>query len=194
MIELIKKLRVETGVSLALCKEALEESKGNIEKAKEILRKKGEEIVKKKSIRGATAGTIHFYIHPNTQIGVMLEIYCETDFVIKSEPFKTLSREICLQIAATAPLLVSEEDITESFLSKEREIYQAQMAKLKKPVEIMEKIIDGKIEKYKREVVLLSQQWIKDSSKTIKNLIDETITKTGENIQIKRFTRYEVNN
>jgi len=188
----LKQLRNETGISITLCKEALEETNGDIEKAKEILRKRGQEIVKKRAQRNVNVGTIHSYIHPNAQIGVLLEIYCETDFVSRSEPYKTLLKEIALQIAATNPLLVSEKDITEEFLSKEREIYQAQLVNQKKSPEILEKIIQGKIEKYKKEVILYSQQWIKDPSKTIKDLINEIIAKTGENIQIKRFIRYEI--
>ena len=192
-IEEIKQLRNETGVSISDCKKALEETNGNIEKAKEVLRKLGNEIVKKRASRNATCGVVYSYIHPNSKIGVLLEIYCETDFVARSEPFQTFLKEVSLHIAATNPLLVSEEEITPEFLSKEREIYTAQMANQKKPAEIIEKIVEGKIEKYKKEVVLLSQKWVKDSSKTIKGLLDEIIAKTGENIKIKRFTRYETN-
>ena len=192
-IEEIKQLRSETGVSISDCKKALEEANGNVEKAKEVLRKLGNKIVKKRASRDAACGVVHSYIHPNSKIGVLLEIYCETDFVARSEPFQTFLKEVSLHIAATNPLLVSEEEITPEFLSKEREIYTAQMANQKKPAEIIEKIVEGKIEKYKKEVVLLSQKWVKDSSKTIKGLLDEIIAKTGENIKIKRFTRYEAN-
>lgn len=188
----IKRLRNETGVSITDCKKALEEVDGNIEKAKDVLRKLGNEIVKKKLSRNASCGVIKSYIHPNSKIGVLLEVYCETDFVARSEPFQTLLKEISLQIAATNPLLVLEEDITADFLNKEKEIYRAQIKNLKKPVDILDKIIDGKIEKYKKEVVLFSQAWVKDPSKTIHDLINEVIAKTGENIKIKRFIRYEV--
>ncbi|MDD5696785.1 MAG: translation elongation factor Ts [Candidatus Pacebacteria bacterium] len=190
-IELIKKLREETGISLADCRKALEESQGDIEKAKEILRKRGEAVAQKKGERSVGAGIIDTYVHSNKRLGVMLELACETDFVTRSEDFQNLAHEICLQIASMKPLFVKEEEIPEETLSKEKEIYEEQAKALNKPREIAEGIVKGKLEKYKKENCLVNQPWIKDDSKTIQNLINECIAKTGENILVKRFVRYE---
>lgn len=190
-IEDIKKLRNESGVSLADCKKALEQTNGNVAKAKEVLRKLGNELVKRRASRSALCGIVKSYIHPNNKIGVLLEIYCETDFVARSEPFQILFQEVLLHIAATNPLLLSEEQITDDFLDKEKEIYYEQLKNSGKPSNILDRIVAGKIEKYKKEVVLLSQSWIKDKSLTINDLIKNTIAKTGENIKVKRFIRYE---
>ncbi|MDD3170228.1 MAG: translation elongation factor Ts [Candidatus Paceibacterota bacterium] len=190
-VELIKKLREETGISLADCRKALEESKGDIEKAKEILRKRGEAVAQKKGERSVGSGIVDTYVHSNKRLGVMLELACETDFVARSDDFQNLAHEICLQIASMKPLFVKEEDIPEEILNKEKEIYEEQAKALKKPKEIMEGIVRGKLEKYKKENCLVNQPWIKDDSRTIQNLINEYIAKIGENILVKRFVRYE---
>ena len=191
-IDQLKQLREETGISMIECRKALEEAGGDIERAKEILREKGKEMVKGKEGRRAGAGIVASYIHPGSRIGVLLELHCETDFVAKSEEFKKLAHEICLQIAAMRPLFVKSEDIPEEFLDGERKIYQKQFEEFGKPQKIIDQIIEGKLEKYKKEISLLSQPWVKDESKTIKDLIDEYIAKLGEKIEIAKFTRYEI--
>jgi len=177
---------------LADCKKALEETGGDIEKAKEVLRKRGEAVAQKKGERSVGAGIIDSYIHSNKRLGVMIELDCETDFVARSEDFQNLAHELCLQIASMSPLFVKEEDIPEEILKKEKEIYEEQVKALNKPKEIVEGIIKGKLERYKKENCLLNQPWIKEEDKTIQNLINEYIAKTGENILVKRFVRYEL--
>lgn len=191
-IEQIKQLREETGVSPVEIKKALAEANGNIEKAKELLRVWGKNLATKKTSKEATQGIIDTYIHPNFKTGVLLDIRCETDFVAKSLEFKNLSHEICLQIAALKPLFVSENDIPEEFLDGETKIYTEQTAGSGKPEAIVKQMIEGKLNKYKESVSLLSQAWIKDNSKTVKNLIEDTVAKVGENVEVKRFVRYEI--
>lgn len=191
-IDQIKQLREETGVSPTEIKKALEESKGDTEKAKELLRIWGKKVLNKKTSRETKAGLIETYLHQNAGTGVLLDIRCETDFVAKSPEFKNLAHEICLQIAAMKPLYVKEEDIPEEFLDGEIKIYTEQLKDSGKPENIAKQILEGKLKKYKEGVSLLSQTWIKDDSKTIKNLIEDTVAKVGENIEIKRFVRYEI--
>lgn len=191
-IDQIKQLREETGVSPTECKKALAETEGDVEKAKKLLRIWGKAVAVKKTTRETKKGLIDSYIHPTSKTGVLLDIRCESDFVAKSEEFKKLAHEICLQIAAMKPLFINEEDIPEEFLDGEIKIYKEQFKDSGKPQKIVGQIIDGKLKKYKEEVSLLSQPWIKDDSKTIKDLIEESIAKIGENIEIKKFTRYEI--
>lgn len=190
-IETIKQLREETGISLGDCKKALEESNGDISLAKEYLKKRGAAVAQKKNEREVSAGIIDSYIHQDKRLGVLLEINCETDFVARGEDFQNLSHEICLQIASMKPLYLKEEEVPESVLEKEKEIIAEQVKELNKPAEIAEGIIKGKLEKYKKDVCLLDQLWVKDDSKTIQSLINEYIAKTGENIIVKRFVVYE---
>ncbi|OGZ71290.1 MAG: elongation factor Ts [Candidatus Staskawiczbacteria bacterium RIFCSPLOWO2_01_FULL_37_25b] len=191
-IEQIKELRQETGVSVSEVKKALDEAKGDMKKAKELLCMWGKNLAGKKSSRETKQGIIDSYLHPNFKTGVLLDIRCESDFVAKSDGFKNLSHEICLQIAAMKPLFVKEEDIPEEFLDGETKIYKEQIKDSGKPEKIVKQILEGKLSKYKQEVSLLSQAWIKDDSKTIKNLIEDAVSKIGENIEIKRFARYEI--
>ena len=191
-ISQIKQLREETGVSISECQKALDESRGNIEKAKEILRQWGKELANKRSGREARHGFIKSYIHPNEKIGVLLDIRCESDFVARSDEFKKLANELSLQIAAMNPLFLTEEEITEEFLDGERKIYQEQFRNSGKPQKIVDQIIEGKLKKYKEEIVLLSQPWVKDENKKISDLINEYISKIGENIIVKRFVRFEI--
>ncbi len=191
-IEQIKQLREETSVSPTECKKALESANGDFEKAKEILRALGKKVADKKMAREAKRGLVEVYLHPNAKTGVMLDIRCETDFVAKSPDFKNLAHEICLQIAAMAPLFIKDSDIPEEFLDGERKIYTEQAAGSGKPQKIVDQIIEGKLNKYKESVSLLSQLWIKDDSKTIRSLVDEAVGRIGENIEIKRFVRYEI--
>lgn len=191
-IDQIKQLREETDVSFMQCKKAIEEADGDIEAAKEVLRKWGSQLAQKKSAREVSQGVIGTYVHPNGKIGVMLELLCESDFVAKSEGFKELAHEICLQIAAAKPLYLKAEDIPAEVLEKEKAIYQEQMKDENKPKEILEQIIAGKISKYEKGISLLSQGWIKDESKTIQGLVEEYVTKLKENIVVEKFTRYEI--
>ena len=191
-IDQIKQLREETGVSPTEIKKALEQSQGDIEKAKEILRTWGKSLAGKKLSRETSQGIIETYLHLNSKTGVLLDIRCESDFVAKSPDFKNLAHEICLQIAAMKPLFVKDSDIPEEFLDGEKKIYAEQIKDSGKSANITDQIIEGKLKKYKESVSLLSQFWIKEDSKTIKNLIEETVAKIGENIEVKKFTRYEI--
>ena len=191
-IDHIKQLREETGVSPNEIKKALQESGGDMEKAKELLKIWGKNLAGKKTSRETSQGIIDIYIHPNLKTGVLLDIRCESDFVAKSKEFKILAHEICLQIAAMKPLFVSEENIPEEFLDGETKIYKEQLKDSGKPENITKQILEGKLKKYKESVSLLSQPWVKDDSKTIKNLIEETVSKIGENIEVKKFALYEI--
>jgi elongation factor Ts len=190
-IDLVKQLREETGISLADCKKALEESEGQMDKAKEYLKKRGQAVAAKKTERAVGAGIIDTYVHASGKLGVMLEINCETDFVARGEDFKTLAHEICLQIAAMKPMYVREEDIPEEIIGKERTAIEEAAKEMNKPADIIEGIIKGKIEKYKKDICLVDQLWMKDDAKTMQVLINEYIAKTGENIVVKRFVIYE---
>ncbi len=191
-VELLKQLREETGISMMECKKALEESGGDLKRAKEILREKGKEMVKNRSERAMSKGIVEAYIHPGAKIGVLLELLCESDFVAKSEPFKQLAHELCLQMAASRPLFVGPEDIPSEFLDGETKIYQKQFEGSGKPQKIVDQIIEGKLKKYKEDVSLLSQPWVKDQSKTVQDLITETQAKIGENISVSKFSRFEI--
>lgn len=191
-IDQVKQLREETGVSITECQKAIKEANGDLEKAKEVLRKWGKKLAEKKSSREAKDGLIEIYIHPNQKIGVILDIRCETDFVKKSEQFKKLARDLVLQIAGMKPLYVRPEDVPEEMINKEREIYKEQFSNTGKPEKIIEEIIEGKIKKYLEEICLISQSFVKNPDKTIQDLINDAIAKLGENIIVKRFTRYEI--
>jgi len=191
-IDQIKQLREETGVSPTEIKKALEEAKGDTEKAKDLLRIWGQKVLNKKTSRETKAGLIETYLHQNAQSGVLLDIRCETDFVSKSPDFKSLAHEVCLQIVSMKPLYVKEEEIPEELLESELVIYKEQAKESGKPEKIAEQMIAGKLKKYKEEISLMSQRWIKDDSKTIKNLVEDTVAKVGENIEVKRFARFEI--
>lgn len=191
-IDQIKQLREETGVSITECKKAIIKAKGDIKKAKEILRRGSQDLAGKKAAKEAKSGIIESYIHSGKKIGVMLELRCESDFVARSEDFQKLAHELCLQIAAMNPLFLKTEDIPDKFLAGERKIYREQFSDSGKPKKIIAGIVEGKLKKYKEEISLLSQPWIRDETKIIKDLIDRYIARLGENIIIKRFTRYEI--
>lgn len=191
-IEQIKELREKTGAGVNDCKKALEETKGDIEKAIDYLREKGIASAAKKSVRTAKEGVIYAYIHSNEKLGVLLELNCETDFVARTEDFKELAKDIAMQIAAMNPSYIKREDIPPEVIEKEKEIYRAQLKDSKKPENVMEKIINGKLEKYYTEVCLLEQPFIKDDKKNVDSLIKEKISKLGENIMVKRFARFIV--
>lgn len=191
-INQLKQLREETSSPVKECLKALEESGGNLERAKEILKKRGKIIAEKKAEREAKEGIVDSYLHPNKKVGVLLEIRCESDFVAKAEDFQNLSHEICLQIAASNPLFVSEKDIPKDFVEKEKKIYEEQAVESGKDKKILEQITEGKWKKRKEEICLLEQPWIKDETKRIKDLLTESIAKVGENIVIRGFSRFSV--
>ena len=191
-IDQIKKLREATGISMMDCKGALEEAKGDIEKAKKILREKGKEIIKGREGKEVSQGIVISYVHPGSKLGVLVELHSETDFVARAEEFKKIAHEICLQIAAIKPLFLKMEDIPEEFLDGERKIYQKQFEGSGKPQKVIDQIVEGKLEKYKKEISLLSQPWVKDETKTIGELIEEYAAKLGEKIEVARFVRYEI--
>ncbi|MGC9031372.1 MAG: elongation factor Ts [Minisyncoccia bacterium] len=191
-IEKLKQLREETLLSLEDCKMALEKANGDLEKARIILRELGKESLKDRSQREIKAGIVSCYQHSNKKIGVLVELNCETDFVAKSEEFEKLAHELSLQIAALKPLFLKEEDIPPEILEKEKNIYLNQLKEQNKPKEILNKIVEGKLAKYKNEVCLLNQPWIKDEKRKISDLIKEYQAKFGEKIEIKRFVRFEI--
>ncbi|NPA07099.1 MAG: translation elongation factor Ts [Chloroflexi bacterium] len=189
-VELIKKLRAATGAGILDCRKALEEAGGDFDKAVEILRKKGLAKAAKKAGREAREGVIETYVHGGGRIGVMVEVNCETDFVARTPEFRELAHEIALQIAAMAPRYVRDEDIPEEVLERERAI--ARERAKGKPEHVVERIVQGMLEKFKDEVVLLRQPYIRDDSKTVGQLIQEAIAKIGENIVVRRFVRWEL--
>ena len=191
-IEQIKQLREETGVSVSEVKKALEQANGDTEKAKEVLKTWGKTLVGKKASREVKQGIIDCYLHSNMKTGVLLDIRCESDFVAKSPEFKSLAHEICLQIVAMKPLFVNDADIPEEFLDGETKIYKEQIKNSGKPENIVKQILEGKLNKYKKEISLMDQVWIKDDTKTIKNLLEDTVAKVGENIEIKKFSCFEI--
>ncbi len=188
----VKSLREKTGVGMMDCKKALTETNGDMEKAIEYLREKGMSAAAKKAGRIAAEGIVTSYIHSNGKIGVLLEVNCETDFVAKNEAFVDFCHDIAMQIAAAKPEVVRIEDLSEEAVNKEREIYKAQVLNEGKPEAVADKIVEGKIKKYYKDVVLMEQDFVKDSTKTISQLLNETVLKTGEKITIRRFTRYEM--
>jgi elongation factor Ts len=191
-MEQVKKLRERTGISILECKKAVEEAKGDLEKAGEILRKKGFEKAKAKCSRATNQGAIGAYIHMKGKIGVLVEVGCETDFVAKNEDFLALIKDIAMQIAAMNPRYITEKDIPEAVLEKEKEIFREQLKSSGKPAAIVEKIVEGKLSKFYADVCLVHQNFFKDDKLTIEKLIAEKIHKTGENIVVKRFTRYQM--
>ncbi|MCU0288226.1 MAG: translation elongation factor Ts [Acidobacteria bacterium] len=191
-MNLVKKLREQTGIGIMECKKAITDSDNDYDKAVELLRKKGFEKAKSKASRATNQGAVASYIHTNKRIGVMLELGCETDFVAKNEEFLALAKDIAMQIAAMKPKFISENDIPADFLEKEKEIYREQLKNSGKPDNIIEKIVEGKLQKFYAEICLIHQAFFKEDSKTINDLIAEKIHKMGENIAVKRFIRYEV--
>ncbi len=190
--KMVKELRDRTGAGFLDCKIALEKTGGDMEKAIEELRKMGVAKAEKKMAREANEGLIEAYIHPGAKLGVLVEVNCETDFVANTKEFRTLAHDIALQIAASDPIAVSREDIPPEVIEKEKEIYRAQVEKSGKPPHVIEKIVEGKLEKFFQEKVLLEQPFIKDPSKTVGDLIKEYIARIGENIKVRRFCRFRV--
>jgi len=188
----IKKLREQTGAGIMDVKNALQEAGGDFEKAQEILRKKGAAIAAKKGTREVKDGIIISYIHAGGKVGVLLKLYCETDFVAKTNEFQILANDIAMHIAAMDPEYVSKEHIPQDVTEAEKKIYQEQFADANKPDDIVNKIIEGKLDKFAQENSLLEQAFVKDQDKTVGGLIEEYIAKLGENIQVGEFVRYEL--
>ena len=188
----VKELREMSGAGMMDCKKALTEASGDLEKAIDILRKTGMAKARKKSGRSAKEGIILPYIHPGAKLGVLLEINCETDFVANTDDFKNLSKDIAMHIAASAPMSVSREEIPQETLEREKEIYADQARQSGKPENIIEKMTEGRLNKFYQENVLLEQTFVKDPDKTVADLITETVAKLGENILISRFSRFQL--
>ena len=190
--EKVKELRDKTGSGIMDCKEALKVAGGNFDKAIEYLREKGMSAATKKSSRATKEGAVTSYIHMEGKVGVMVELNCETDFVAKTQDFKTLSKDIAMHIAAMNPLYVKAEEVPADVIESEKGIYKKQALAEGKPEKIVERIIDGKLKKYYEDVCLMNQRFIKDQDMTIEKLVKNAIVKTGENIVVRRFTRYQL--
>jgi len=188
----VKELREMSGAGMMDCKNALKEASGNLEEAIDILRKSGIAKARKKSGRSAKEGLIFPYIHPGSKLGVLLEINCETDFVANTDDFKELSKDIAMHIAASAPMAINREEILKEILDREKEIYAEQARQSGKPENIIEKMIEGRLNKFYQENVLMEQAFVKDPDKTVQDILTETVAKLGENILITRFIRYQL--
>ena len=190
--QMVKELRERTGAPMMDCKTALTETQGDMEKAVDFLRKKGLAAAAKKAGRIAAEGAVGSYIHGGGSLGVLVEVNCETDFVARTDEFQALVRDIAMHIAAAEPRFVRREEVTQDVLDREREIFRDQALASGKPAAVVEKIVIGKMEKYYGEFVLLEQPFVKDSDKTVGQMITEKVAKIGENIQVRRFVRFKL--
>jgi len=188
----VKLLREQTGISMMACKKALVDAGGNFEEAKKFLRTQGEKVAEKKLARDTNQGIIASYIHGNNKIGALVELHCETDFVGKNEGFKNLAKELAIQVVGYSPLYVSEDYVPVEDIKKKTKLFKEEFKGQKVEGDRLEKALSSKIDKFRRENSLLSQKYFRDESKTIDQLIKETVAKLGENIQIKRFVRYQI--
>ena len=191
-IELIKQLRDETGAGLADCNTAVAEAAGDVDKARRILREKGLAKAAKKASRVATDGAIGSYIHPGAKIGVLIEVNCETDFVAKTDEFQALVKDLAMQVAAAAPRYVSREEVPADEIESERAIYRKQAEASGKPAQVIERIVDGQVERFYKDVVLLEQAFVKQSDRTIGDLVKEAIVRFGVNVAVRRFSRFQL--
>ncbi len=189
---MVKELRNKTGAGIMDCKEALNVSVGDFEKAIDYLRKKGMSAATKRSSKAAKDGVIASYIHMGGRIGVLVEVNCETDFVAKTDDFQLLAKDLTMHVAAANPLYVKPDDISSDIIQREKEIYRSQALAEKKPEKIWDKIIEGKLKKFYEDVCLLNQKFIKDTDITVETLLNNMIAKTGENIVIRRFVRFQL--
>ncbi len=189
---MVKDLREKTGAGMMDCKKALAEAKGDFEKAVDYLRQKGLATASRRAGKIASEGRIGAYVHAGGKIGVIVEVNCETDFVAKTEDFQNFAKEIAMHIAASNPLYVRREQVPPEVLEREKEIYRVQAREAGKPEKIIEKIVEGKLEKYYSEICLLEQPYIKDPNLTIQDLLNELISKVGEKVEIRRFSRFQV--
>jgi len=190
--KLVAELRARTGAGMMDCKRALEEAGGDLEQAADILRKQNKAKADKRAGREAAEGLVEAYVHFNGRVGVLVELNCETDFVARTEDFRTLSKDLALHIASAAPIAVRVEDVPADVIAREREIYLAQLADEKKPDQVKAKIVEGRLKKFFEERVLLEQKFVKDDKRTIADLVKDLSGKTGENIQVRRFVRFEL--
>ncbi len=188
----VKELRERTGAGIVNCKKALAENNGDIEKAIDFLREKGLAAAAKRAGRTAEQGVVGSYIHGGGKIGVLVEVNCETDFVARTEEFQQLVKDLAMQVAAANPRCVRREEIAEAELERERAVYQTQAEESGKPAQVIEKIVSGKVEKFYREVCLLEQAYIREPSKTVQEIVNDTVSKTGENIVVHRFARFQI--
>ncbi|MFH1536761.1 MAG: translation elongation factor Ts [Patescibacteria group bacterium] len=186
----IQKLRQQTGIGMMDCKKFLQDAGGDFDKAVEAARKQGEKIAAKKADREASEGLIDAYIHPGNQVGVLIQVNCETDFVARNEEFKELVHDLAMHIAAYNPTYISSEDIPEDVIAKEKEIIKEQLKNEGKPAKMLDKIMTGKIEKYYEEVCLLNQSFLKNEDQSVKDYLEEKISKIGENISVAKFERF----
>ncbi len=191
-IEKIKQLREETAAGMMDVKRALDESDGDVEGARRVLRERGQAIAAKKSARETHEGLIEAYVHFNGRVGVLVEVNCETDFVARTPEFKEFARNVALHVASMTPLTVSPEDIPQESLDEERAIAESQAAEMGKPAEITTRIVEGRMKKFVNEKALLTQPYVKEPDKTVGELLQETIQKVGENVVVRRFVRYEL--
>jgi elongation factor Ts len=189
---MVKELREKTNAGIMDCKAALQETQGDMQKAVDYLRQKGLAVAQKRAGRSASEGMVHSYIHAGGKIGVMVEVNCETDFTAKSEPFVDFVRNLAMHIAATSPLAIEREDLASEIVAREQEIYRVQALDSGKPENIVEKIVDGKLKKFYQEVCLLEQAYVRDTDITIEDLLNELRGKTGENVIVRRFIRYQL--
>jgi len=189
---LLQELREKTGLGLMDCRRALEETEGNIEKAIELLRKKGAAVAAKRAEKSTGEGIVHAYIHPGDRLGVMIEINCETDFVAHTQDVKNFARDLCMHIAALKPLYLVPADVDPKLIEHEKDILKAQLADSGKPEKIINQIVEGKLKKLYSEICLLNQQFVKNDKLIVKDMLEELIAKTGEKIKINRFCRFEI--
>ena len=190
--EQIKQLREQTGAGVLDCKRALDETNGSFEKAVEILRNKGLAAAAKKADRDASEGLIGNYVHMGSKVAAIVEVNCESDFVARTEQFQTLTRDLAMQIVATSPLYVRREEVPAEIADKQRAVYREELVDSDKPADIIEKIVEGKLDKYFKEICLLEQSFIKDGGVSVGDLVTDSIAKLGENIVVRRFARLEV--
>lgn len=189
---MVKELREKTGAGILDCKEALKATEGDIEKAIDYLRKKGILAAARRAGRAVQEGLVEAYVHMGGKIGVLIEVNCETDFVAKTPDFKDFARNLAMHIAATNPLCIRREEVSSEILEREREIYREQAMESGKPEKIIDKIVQGRMEKFYKEVCLLEQPYVRDPNITIKDLLNQMIARLGENTTIRRFTRYQL--
>lgn len=190
--EMVKQLREKTGTGIMDCKAALSECDGDMTQAVDFLRKKGLATAAKRAGRAMTEGIIQAYVHTGGKIGVLVEVNCETDFVAKTDDFKEFTKNIAMHIAATSPLGINPEDIPDDVINKEKEIYRAQALEMGKPEKMLDKIAEGKLNKFYKENCLLNQLYVRDPSLTVTDALNDVIAKIGENITIKRFVRFQI--
>ncbi len=190
--QMVKELRDKTNAGMMDCKKALTETGGDMEKAVDLLRQKGLAVAAKRSGKEAKEGIVEAYIHAGGKLGVLVEVVCETDFVAKTDDFRAFARDIAMHVAAVNPVAVSREEVPADLLQRERDIYVNQAIESGKPQQIAEKMVSGKMEKYLSEICLLEQKFVKNPDLSVQDLLNELILKMGENISIRRFTRYQI--